>query len=89
MIMPIMMMMMMIVTRIIYAQVSPRNVLISPVKCKSIWRQFKVETEYTISQAMSALVHCLFLHFIFDDHPNLFLKIEVLDPIRLYQTLID
>ncbi|CAA6667202.1 unnamed protein product [Spirodela intermedia] len=38
-----------------WVEVSPRNVLISPVQCKSIWRQFKVETAYTVSQAISAL----------------------------------
>ncbi|KAL8139292.1 hypothetical protein V2J09_005313 [Rumex salicifolius] len=28
--------------------------LLSPVQCKSLWRQFKSETEYTVSQAISA-----------------------------------
>ncbi|CAN8235202.1 unnamed protein product [Cochlearia groenlandica] len=28
--------------------------LITPVQCKSIWRQFKTETEYTVTQAISA-----------------------------------
>ncbi|KAL9228546.1 hypothetical protein vseg_004113 [Gypsophila vaccaria] len=28
--------------------------LITPVQCKSLWRQFQMETEYTVSQAISA-----------------------------------
>eukprot|EP00249_Psilotum_nudum_P021401 c28095_g1_i1 orf=376-2871(-) len=28
--------------------------LITPVQCSTLWRQFRVETEYTISQALSA-----------------------------------
>uniref|UniRef100_A0A7N0ZXB6 Protein ROOT HAIR DEFECTIVE 3 homolog n=1 Tax=Kalanchoe fedtschenkoi TaxID=63787 RepID=A0A7N0ZXB6_KALFE len=31
----------------------PRT-LITPVQCKSLWRQFKSETEYNVTQAMSA-----------------------------------
>ncbi|KAG0557068.1 hypothetical protein KC19_11G100400 [Ceratodon purpureus] len=34
--------------------VAANDTLISPVQCKSIWRQFTAETEYTISQAMAA-----------------------------------
>lgn len=34
--------------------VSVNDTLITPVQCKSIWRQFQAETEYTISQAMAA-----------------------------------
>ncbi|KAG6514998.1 hypothetical protein ZIOFF_025376 [Zingiber officinale] len=34
--------------------VSPSNTLITPVQCKSLWRQFKTETEYTVTQAISA-----------------------------------
>ncbi|BBM98569.1 protein SEY1 [Marchantia polymorpha subsp. ruderalis] len=30
------------------------NTLLSPVQCKNIWRQFKAETDYTISQALAA-----------------------------------
>ncbi|KAG7014019.1 Protein ROOT HAIR DEFECTIVE 3-like 1, partial [Cucurbita argyrosperma subsp. argyrosperma] len=37
-----------------WEKVSPTQTLISPVQCKSIWRQFKVETEYTVSQAIAA-----------------------------------
>uniref|UniRef100_A0A1D1Y028 Protein ROOT HAIR DEFECTIVE 3 homolog n=1 Tax=Anthurium amnicola TaxID=1678845 RepID=A0A1D1Y028_9ARAE len=37
-----------------WEEVSPKNTLITPVQCKSIWRQFKVETEYTVTQAISA-----------------------------------
>nr|XP_009388548.2 PREDICTED: LOW QUALITY PROTEIN: protein ROOT HAIR DEFECTIVE 3 homolog 2-like [Musa acuminata subsp. malaccensis] len=34
--------------------VPPENTVITPVQCKSIWKQFKVETEYTVSQAISS-----------------------------------
>lgn len=37
-------------------QVSPEDILISPVQCKSLWRQFQGETEYTITQAIAAQV---------------------------------
>uniref|UniRef100_A0A6V7QU24 GB1/RHD3-type G domain-containing protein n=1 Tax=Ananas comosus var. bracteatus TaxID=296719 RepID=A0A6V7QU24_ANACO len=37
-----------------WEEVSPSNTLITPVQCKSIWRQFKTETEYTVTQAISA-----------------------------------
>lgn len=35
-------------------QVSPKKTLITPVQCKSLWRQFKAETEYTVTQAIAA-----------------------------------
>ncbi|XP_058111020.1 protein ROOT HAIR DEFECTIVE 3-like [Magnolia sinica] len=31
-----------------------QKTLISPVQCKSLWRQFKAKTEYTVTQAISA-----------------------------------
>ncbi|MBA0694604.1 hypothetical protein Goari_004884, partial [Gossypium aridum] len=34
--------------------VSPKSILITPVQCKSLWRQFKAETEYTFTQVISA-----------------------------------
>ncbi|OMO70466.1 Root hair defective 3 GTP-binding protein, partial [Corchorus capsularis] len=37
-----------------WEEVPPKNTLITPVQCKSLWRQFKVETEYTVTQAISA-----------------------------------
>ncbi|KAK1315327.1 hypothetical protein QJS10_CPA06g01625 [Acorus calamus] len=37
-----------------WEEVSPRNTLITPVQCKSLWRQFERETNYTVSQAISA-----------------------------------
>ncbi|KAE9584683.1 putative P-loop containing nucleoside triphosphate hydrolase [Lupinus albus] len=37
-----------------WEQVPSSNTLITPVQCKSLWRQFKTETEYTVSQAISA-----------------------------------
>jgi len=43
-------------------QVSPKDTLITPVQCKSLWRQFKAETEYTVTQAISAQVY---IHLIY------------------------
>ncbi|CAK8531170.1 unnamed protein product [Lathyrus sativus] len=37
-----------------WEEVSPGDILISPVQCKSLWRQFQGETEYTITQAIAA-----------------------------------
>ncbi|KAL8171645.1 hypothetical protein V2J09_023449 [Rumex salicifolius] len=37
-----------------WEKVPASRTLLSPVQCKSIWRQFKSETEYTVSQAISA-----------------------------------
>ncbi|KAK7303534.1 hypothetical protein RJT34_14441 [Clitoria ternatea] len=37
-----------------WEEVSPEDVLISPVQCKALWRQFQGETEYTVTQAISA-----------------------------------
>ena len=37
-----------------FMQVPPSKTLITPVQCKSLWRQFKAETEYTVSQAIAA-----------------------------------
>ncbi|XP_057433190.1 protein ROOT HAIR DEFECTIVE 3 homolog 2 [Lotus japonicus] len=37
-----------------WEEVSPGGVLITPVQCKSLWRQFQGETEYTVTQAISA-----------------------------------
>ncbi|VAI47151.1 unnamed protein product [Triticum turgidum subsp. durum] len=35
-----------------WQEVSPQDTLITPVQCKSIWRQFKAETEYPVAQAI-------------------------------------
>ncbi|XP_010552218.1 PREDICTED: protein ROOT HAIR DEFECTIVE 3-like [Tarenaya hassleriana] len=35
-------------------QVPQSKTLITPVQCKSLWRQFKTETQYTVTQAISA-----------------------------------
>ncbi|XP_073317913.1 protein ROOT HAIR DEFECTIVE 3-like [Primulina huaijiensis] len=35
-------------------QVPSSKTLLTPVQCKSLWRQFKIETEYTVTQAISA-----------------------------------
>ncbi|KAG9451923.1 hypothetical protein H6P81_004827 [Aristolochia fimbriata] len=37
-----------------WEEVSSRDTLITPVQCKSLWKQFKAETEYTVTQAISA-----------------------------------
>ncbi|KAL2494043.1 Protein ROOT HAIR DEFECTIVE 3-like protein 2 [Forsythia ovata] len=37
-----------------WEKVPPEKTLITPVQCKSIWRQFIAETEYTVTQAISA-----------------------------------
>ncbi|XP_062197057.1 protein ROOT HAIR DEFECTIVE 3 homolog 2-like [Phragmites australis] len=38
---------------ITWEEVSPKDTLITPVQCKSIWRQFKAETECAVAQAIS------------------------------------
>ncbi|XP_050231892.1 protein ROOT HAIR DEFECTIVE 3 [Mercurialis annua] len=35
-------------------EIPPSRTLITPVQCKSLWRQFKAETEYSVTQAISA-----------------------------------
>ncbi|URD87802.1 GTP-binding protein that may be involved in cell development (By similarity) [Musa troglodytarum] len=37
-----------------WEEVPPTKTLITPVQCRSLWRQFKSETEYTVTQAISA-----------------------------------
>jgi len=37
-----------------WEEVPPARTLITPVQCKSLWRQFKAETEYSVTQAMAA-----------------------------------
>ncbi|XP_048432984.1 protein ROOT HAIR DEFECTIVE 3-like isoform X2 [Pyrus x bretschneideri] len=37
-----------------WQEISASKTLITPVQCKSLWRQFKAETEYSVSQAISA-----------------------------------
>ena len=37
-----------------WEKVPSSKTLITPVQCKSLWRQFKMETEYSVSQAISA-----------------------------------
>uniref|UniRef100_A0A7N0SX25 Protein ROOT HAIR DEFECTIVE 3 homolog n=1 Tax=Kalanchoe fedtschenkoi TaxID=63787 RepID=A0A7N0SX25_KALFE len=37
-----------------WEEVPVSRTLITPVQCKSLWRQFKSETEYSVTQAMSA-----------------------------------
>uniref|UniRef100_A0A0D9Y179 Protein ROOT HAIR DEFECTIVE 3 homolog n=1 Tax=Leersia perrieri TaxID=77586 RepID=A0A0D9Y179_9ORYZ len=36
-----------------WEDVSPKYTLITPSQCKSLWKQFKAETEFTITQAVS------------------------------------
>ncbi|KAL3720855.1 hypothetical protein ACJRO7_005632 [Eucalyptus globulus] len=37
-----------------WEEIPSSKTLITPVQCKSLWRQFKAETEYTVTQAISA-----------------------------------
>ncbi|KAL3616756.1 hypothetical protein CASFOL_039150 [Castilleja foliolosa] len=37
-----------------WEEVPQENTLITPVQCKALWRQFKAETEYTVTQAITA-----------------------------------
>lgn len=37
-----------------WEEVPSSKTLITPVQCKSLWRQFKAETEYSVTQAISA-----------------------------------
>lgn len=37
-----------------WAGIAPEDTMLTPSQCRSIWRQFRAETEYTISQALSA-----------------------------------
>ncbi|XP_039053860.1 protein ROOT HAIR DEFECTIVE 3-like [Hibiscus syriacus] len=37
-----------------WEKVPPSRTLITPVQCKAFWRQFTTETEYTVTQAISA-----------------------------------
>ncbi|CAA2974669.1 ROOT HAIR DEFECTIVE 3-like isoform X2 [Olea europaea subsp. europaea] len=37
-----------------WEEVPVSKTLITPVQCKSLWRQFKTETEYTVTQAIAA-----------------------------------
>ncbi|CAA7057337.1 unnamed protein product [Microthlaspi erraticum] len=37
-----------------WEEVPPKDVLLTPVQCKSLWEQFKSDIEYTIIQAISA-----------------------------------
>ncbi|XP_042052423.1 protein ROOT HAIR DEFECTIVE 3 homolog 1-like [Salvia splendens] len=37
-----------------WEKIPPTRTLLTPVQCKSLWRQFKSETEYTVGQAITA-----------------------------------
>ncbi|XP_010654523.1 protein ROOT HAIR DEFECTIVE 3 isoform X1 [Vitis vinifera] len=37
-----------------WEEVPPSKTLITPVQCKNLWRQFKMETEYSVTQAIAA-----------------------------------
>ncbi|XP_063944118.1 protein ROOT HAIR DEFECTIVE 3 isoform X3 [Daucus carota subsp. sativus] len=37
-----------------WQEIPASKTLITPVQCKSLWRQFKTETEYTVTQAIAA-----------------------------------
>jgi hypothetical protein len=47
-------------------QVHAKHTLITPAQCKSLWKQFKSETEFTITQAVTAQVCISCISFIFD-----------------------
>ncbi|VAI27486.1 unnamed protein product [Triticum turgidum subsp. durum] len=36
-----------------WEEVHPKHTLITPAQCKSVWKQFQSETEFTITQAVS------------------------------------
>lgn len=54
--------------------------LITPVHCKSLWRQFKTETEYTVTQAIAAQV-CMQFIFSFP----CFKILNITDPVLTLQ----
>ncbi|KAL6502196.1 hypothetical protein OROHE_024789 [Orobanche hederae] len=37
-----------------WEEVPPENTLITPLQCKALWKEFKMETEYTVIQAITA-----------------------------------
>ncbi|KAL6972720.1 Cell wall protein rhd3 [Sarracenia purpurea var. burkii] len=37
-----------------WQEVSPSKTLITPIQCKPLWRQFKADTDYTVTQAIAA-----------------------------------
>ncbi|VAI13205.1 unnamed protein product [Triticum turgidum subsp. durum] len=39
-----------------WEEVHPKHTLITPAQCKSVWKQFQSETEFTITQAVSTQV---------------------------------
>lgn len=45
-------------------QIPNEKTLITPVQCKNVWRQFKSETEFTVTQAISAQVYQIFCCYI-------------------------
>ncbi|PIA46775.1 hypothetical protein AQUCO_01500372v1 [Aquilegia coerulea] len=50
-----------------WEEVPPTKTLITPVQCKNLWRQFKTETEYSVSQAIAAQAcfeHCYLDRFV-------------------------
>ncbi|ONM01916.1 Protein ROOT HAIR DEFECTIVE 3 homolog 2 [Zea mays] len=36
-----------------WEEIAPKHTMITPSQCKSLWKQFKAETEFTITQAVS------------------------------------
>jgi hypothetical protein len=43
-------------------QIPSSRTLITPVQCKSLWRQFKSETEHAVTQAISAQVQYRYIY---------------------------
>ncbi|XP_065625961.1 protein ROOT HAIR DEFECTIVE 3 homolog 2-like [Quercus suber] len=58
-----------------WEEVSPTDTLITPVQCKSLWRQFIAETEYTVTQAVSAQVNFYAFCFSFISYSAFFLML--------------
>ncbi|CAN1827184.1 Protein ROOT HAIR DEFECTIVE 3 homolog 1 [Linum perenne] len=48
-----------------WQEIPALRTLITPVQCKSVWRQFKAETEYSVTQAISAQAYKLLLLYIY------------------------
>jgi hypothetical protein len=46
-------------------QIPPEKTLITPVRCKLLWKQFKLETDYTVAQAIAAQVCVTHLYLLF------------------------
>ncbi|KAF3796049.1 ROOT HAIR DEFECTIVE 3 protein [Nymphaea thermarum] len=59
-----------------WEEVPPNMTLITPVQCKTLWRQFNAQTEYLVAQAVSA--QACFLH-----------KMQIIPPIFIFSVLTE